>query len=142
MKHRRIPVILMLQEKQETLVPINAVSPCRSVHIPHYCCFRTQRPKPLVKGQKCSAHQQRHSSAHDVCVDRQQLAKVWRRDFGPLQCKGRSGPDHGCTAQTVFVNPGGQTCFTLASIRQCFCDSNQHHGQSSHSHEQEVQGCC
>ncbi|KAK7169532.1 hypothetical protein R3I93_005492 [Phoxinus phoxinus] len=57
----------MQQEKLETLMPINAVSPCRSVHIPHYCCFRTQRPKPLVKGQKCSAHQQRHSSAHDVC---------------------------------------------------------------------------
>lgn len=42
---------------------------------------------------------------------------MWRRDIGPLQCKGRSGPDHGRTAQTMFVNPEGQTRFTSASKR-------------------------
>lgn len=38
-------------------------------------------------------------------------------ETGPLQCEGRIGPARGLTAQTMFVNPEGQTSFPLAGRR-------------------------
>lgn len=128
-----IPVSLMMQVKQERLVPINAVSLCGSVHIlPLLLLFLDTEAQTPRQGRSVQP-----TSRGTTRVHRQQLAKVWRfgmwrRDIGPLQCKGRSRPDHGCTAQVMFVNPEGQSCFTSASKRQGLCNSNQHHGQSFH----------
>lgn len=64
---KRIPVILMLQEKQETLVPINAVSLCCSVHIPPITAvFGRTGPNPSLRArsvQPTSRGTQRVSTA-------------------------------------------------------------------------------